>query len=161
MRYYKNNNIYKKVLITYPKMAIKDLQARQGQVDLIAEVTEKGDIREFEKFGKTGRVCNAKIKDATGEMALTLWNEQIEQVKVGNKIHIINGWVGEWQGEKQLTTGKFGQLEIVGEGSETTDEAEEAEILNKKEIKTDKGENILSEDEKLEEDVVKEEEEIK
>ncbi len=146
---------------TYSKMAIKDLQARQGQVDLIAEVTEKGDVREFQKFGKTGRVCNAKIKDATGEMSLTLWNEQIDQVKVGNKIHIINGWVSEWQGEKQLTTGKFGQLEIVGEGDETTDEAEEAEILSKKEMKTDKGENILSEDEKLEEDVVKEEEEIK
>jgi len=146
-------------------MAIKDLQARQGQVDLIAEITEKGDIREFEKFGKTGRVCNAKIKDATGEMSLTLWNEQIDQVKVGNKIHIINGWVSEWQGEKQLTTGKFGQLEIIGEGSETTDEAEEAEVLSKKEMKTDQGENILTEDEKVEEelqeDVVKDEEEIK
>ncbi len=145
-------------------MAIKDLQARQGQVDLIAEVIEKGDIREFEKFGKTGRVCNAKIKDATGEMSLTLWNEQIDQVKVGNKIHIINGWVSEWQGEKQLSTGKFGQLEIVGEGAETTDEAEEAEVLSKKEMKTDKGENIVTEDEKLEEElgegVVKDEEEI-
>jgi len=142
-------------------MAIKDLQARQGQVDLIVEITEKGDIREFEKFGKKGRVCNAKIKDATGEMTLTLWNEDIDKVKVGDKVHIINGWVSEWQGEKQISTGKFGQLEVVGEGSETTDEAEEAEVLNKKEMKTDEGENILTEDEKLEEDVVKDEEEIK
>lgn len=142
-------------------MAIKDLEARQGQVDIIVELTEKGDIRTFEKFGKQGRVCTAKIKDATGEMSLTLWNEQIDKVKVGDKIHIINGYVSEWQGEKQLTTGKFGQLEVIGEGEETTDEAEEAEILSKKELKTDEGENILSEDEKLEEDVIKEEEEIK
>jgi len=139
-------------------MAIKDLQARQGQVDLIAEVTEKGDVREFQKFGKTGRVCNAKIKDATGEMSLTLWNEQIDQVKVGNKIHIINGWVSEWQGEKQLTTGKFGQLEIIGEGAETTDETE---TPDKKEQETEEGENTPSEDEQLEEDVIKDEEEIK
>lgn len=146
-------------------MAIKDLQVRQGQVDLIAEIIEKGDVREFEKFGRKGRVCNAKIKDATGEMSLTLWNEQIEQVNVGDKIHIINGWVSEWQGEKQLSTGKFGQLEIVGEGSETVDEAEEAKILNKKEIGDDKEENILSEDEQygeeeLDEEVIKDEEEI-
>jgi len=154
------HKVYKIVQITYSKMAIKDLQARQGQVDLIAEITEKGDVREFEKFGKKGRVCNAKIKDATGEMTLTLWNEQIDQVNVGNKVHIINGWVSEWQGEKQLSTGKFGQLEIVGEGSETVDEAEEAEVLSKKEISTDEGENILTDDEKLEEDVVKDEEEI-
>lgn len=156
-----NNNIYKKSLITYHKMAIKDLQARQGQVDLIAEVTEKGDVREFEKFGKKGRVCNAKIKDATGEMSLTLWNEQIDQVNVGNKIHIINGWVSEWQGEKQLSTGKLGQLEVIGEGAETTDEAEEAEIASGNAAKTDKGENILTEDEKVEEDVIKDEEEVK
>ena len=138
-------------------MAIKDLQARQGQVDLIAEVTEKGDIREFDKFGKKGRVCNAKIKDATGDVKLTLWNEQIDQIKVGDKVHIINGWVAEWQGEKQLSTGKFGQLEVVGEGSESTDEAE---IPNKEEKKTDKGENIITEDEELDEDFVKDEEEI-
>src|SRR3989338_4615366 len=142
-------------------MAIKDLQARQGQVDIIVEVIEKGDIREFEKFGKKVIVCNAKIKDVTGEMTLTLWNEQVDNVKVGNKIHVINGWVSEWQGEKQLSTGKFGQLEIIGEGEETTDEAEEAEILNKKEIKTDEGENILSDDEQTEDEVVKDEEEIK
>lgn len=151
-------------------MPIKDLQARQGQVDLIVEVIEKGDVREFEKFGKKGRVCNAKIKDVTGEMSLTLWNEQIDQVKVGDKVHIINGYISEWQGEKQLTTGKFGQLEVIGEEEETTDEAEEAEILNKKEMETDEGENILSEDEQsgeeddegeLDEDVIKDEEEIK
>jgi len=38
--------------VTFRKMAIKDLQARQGQVDLIAEVTEKGDIREEEGVPK-------------------------------------------------------------------------------------------------------------
>jgi len=146
-------------------MAIKDLQARQGQVDLIAEITEKGDVRTFEKFGKSGRVCNAKIKDATGEMALTLWNEQIEQVKVGDKIHIINGWVGEWQGEKQLTTGKFGQLNIIEEGNRTESKEEKKESPDDKEIKSaddDKSEDKpLHGDEQLDEDVIKDEEEIK
>ena len=150
-------------------MAIKDLQARQGQVDLIAEVIEKGDIREFEKFGKKGRVCNAKIKDATGEMTLTLWNEQIDNVKVGNKIHIINGWVSEWQGEKQLSTGKFGQLEIIEEGEEKTDEVKKSEDLGEKEIDRDKEKDAPSEDEGFEEEfdeeteegIIKDEEEIK
>ena len=98
-------------------MAIKDLQARQGQVDLTAEVVEKEEPRTFEKFGKAGTVCNAKLKDETGEVKLTLWNEQADLVKVGDKVHIINGWVGEWQGELQLSTGKFGQLEVVEGGA--------------------------------------------
>ena len=131
-------------------MAIKDLQIRQGKVDVIIEVTEKSDIREFEKFGKQGRVCSAKAKDDTGEITLTLWNEQIDQVNVGNKVKITNGYVGEFQGEPQLTTGKFGKLEVVGEGAETVDEAQEAEALESKD--TDKGENVITEDEKTEEE---------
>ncbi|MAG08419.1 DNA-binding protein [Candidatus Woesearchaeota archaeon] len=92
---------------------IKDLKAREGEVDIVVEITEISPIREFEKFGKAGRVANATAKDDTGEIKLTLWNDDIDKVKVGDKVHIVNGYVGEWQGEKQLSTGKFGKLEIV------------------------------------------------
>ena len=95
-------------------MDIKDLKPKQGSVEITAEVIDKGEVREFNKFGKEGRVCNAKIKDASGEVALTLWNEQIDQVNVGDTVHITNGYVNEWQGDSQLTTGKFGTLEVVG-----------------------------------------------
>ena len=96
-------------------MQISELQPRQGDVNLVLEITEKGDIREFERFGKTGRVCNAKAKDESGEISLTLWNEQIDQINVGDKVKITKGYVGEWQGEKQLSTGKFGTLEVIKE----------------------------------------------
>ncbi len=98
-------------------MKISELQLRQGNVDIEAEVIEKGDVRTFEKFGKTGRVCNAKIKDDSGEIALTLWNEDIDKVNVGDKIKLTNGYVNEWQGEPQLTTGRMGKLEVVGKGA--------------------------------------------
>ena len=57
-------------------MKISELQPRQGKVEIEAEVIDKGEVRTFEKFGKEGRVCNAKIKDDSGEMTLSLWNEQ-------------------------------------------------------------------------------------
>lgn len=97
-------------------MQIKDLEVRQGNVDIVVEVSEKGDVREFEKFGRKGRVCSAKAKDASGEIVLSLWNEQIDQVNVGDSVHVTNGYVSEFQGEKQLTTGKFGRLEITSKG---------------------------------------------
>jgi|TARA_B100001971_G_C18237304_1_gene568219 replication factor A1 len=112
-------------------MAIKDLQARQGNAEVLAEVIDKAEVREFEKFGKSGRVCNAKIRDDTGEVQLTLWNEQVDQVAVGDKVHISNGWVGEFQGELQLSTGKFGKLEVTkGAGAATSDNEVEAAALN-------------------------------
>ncbi|KHO45514.1 MAG: replication factor A1 [archaeon GW2011_AR3] len=98
-------------------MALKDLQVRQGKVDVVVDVIEKGDVRTFNKFGNSGRVANAKVKDESGEMTLTLWNDDIDKVNVGDKIQIKNGYVGEWQGEPQLSTGKFGSMEVVGKAS--------------------------------------------
>jgi replication factor A1 len=94
-------------------MAIKDLQPRMGNVELTATVSDKGAVREFNKFGKTGRVCNATLKDDTGTVSMTLWNDDVDKVEVGDKIQISNGWVGEYQGEMQLSTGKFGQLKVL------------------------------------------------
>ncbi len=93
-------------------MVIKDLQPKQRNVNIVAEVTEIGDVRTFEKFGTQGRVANAVIKDDSGTVKLTLWNDQIDKVKVGDKVEIKNGYVNEWQGEIQLTTGKLGSLEV-------------------------------------------------
>ena len=141
-------------------MAIKDLVAKQGKVDIVVKVAEKGDIREFQKFGNAGRVCNAIVKDDTGQITLTLWNDDISKINEVDTVHIINGYVSEWQGEKQLSTGRFGRLEIVSSAdapkskSETSDEKTEDEALEG--LKSDEGENILTDDEKTEEEVLEE-----
>ncbi|MFT4297884.1 MAG: SOSS complex subunit B family protein [Candidatus Woesearchaeota archaeon] len=119
-------------------MKINELQPRQGKVELQAKVIDKSEPRTFDKFGKQGQVCNAKIKDDTGEMTLSLWNEQVDQVNLGDVVKISNGYVSEYKGEMQLSTGKFGTLEIIdmttedhGEHILSKDEQEEAEIINK------------------------------
>ena len=77
-------------------MPIKDLQARQGNAEVIATLVEKGNIREFSKFGKTGRVCSATLEDESGKISLTLWNDDIDKVNAGDTVKITNGWVGEF-----------------------------------------------------------------
>jgi len=124
--------IYKNKVFLLDKMEVKDLQPKQGKVDITLDVTEKGDVREFNKFGTAGRVCNATAKDATGTIQLTLWNEQIDQVNVGSKVKITNGYVNEFQGDKQLTTGKFGELTILEAGAST--ESAEAPSEEKAEV---------------------------
>lgn len=141
---------------------IKDLQAKQGNVEVVAKIVEKGEVREFQKFGKAGRVCNAKIKDDSGSITLTLWNEQVDLVHIGDKVKISNGYVSEWQGELQLGTGRFGKLEIVDSSGVTSDEETEAALLKGK--SSDEGEKVLTEDEveeeELSEEPVGDEEEI-
>lgn len=127
-------------------MEIKDLQANQGDVDLVLEIVDKEEERTFEKFGKSGRVCKAKVKDNSGETKLTLWNDDIDKVNVGDKIHLEKGWCSEYQGEKQISSGKFGKIEIVEKGSDnavfTNDpgmmqppgDSDDVELINDEEV---------------------------
>ncbi len=118
-------------------MQIKDLKPKMGNVDVIVDVTDMGDVREFSKFGKPGRVANAVAKDETGTIKLSLWNEQIDAVSSGDKIHIKNGYVNEWQGEMQLTTGRMGTIEVVGKGKEASKSApKDKEKKETKDIKS-------------------------
>lgn len=94
---------------------ISELIAGQGRIELEAEVKSVEEPRTFNKFGRELKVCNAIISDESGEIKLTLWNEDIEKVKIGSKVKITNGFVNEFQGEKQLTAGKFGKLEVLEE----------------------------------------------
>ncbi len=107
-------------------MEIKDIQPNQGNLDLVLVVKEKESERTFEKFGKTGRVCKATVSDDSGEVKLTLWNEDIDKVNTGDKIHLKNGWCSEYQGEKQLSSGKFGTIEVLDKDS-TESEASSSE----------------------------------
>jgi replication factor A1 len=99
-------------------MQVKDLKPRQGNVDIELEITEVGETREFQKFGNTGRVANAVGKDDTGQIKVSLWNDDIDKVKVGDMIRITNGWVSEFQGEKQLSAGRLGKLEVIDQEDE-------------------------------------------
>ncbi|MDR2203953.1 MAG: DNA-binding protein [Nitrososphaerota archaeon] len=94
---------------------IKDLRDGAKRVNVSAKVVEKGDVREVRsKFGDaTYRIVDAVVADETGSIKLTLWNEQIEQVNVGDNIQIENGYVTSFKSEIQLNVGKFGKLTVV------------------------------------------------
>ncbi len=94
-------------------MNIKELTPRMGNVELVAEIADIGEVREFNKFGKSGRVATARLKDDSGEIELSLWNEQIDQIGKGDTVKVTNGYVKEYQGEMQLTTGMRGSIELV------------------------------------------------
>ena len=53
-------------------MKVKDLKAKQGNVDIELDILDIGPAREFQKFGKPGRVSTAIEKDETGNVKLTL-----------------------------------------------------------------------------------------
>jgi len=106
---------------------ISELKPGQGSVNIEVTIKSLDEPRTFNKFGKDLRVANAIVTDGESEIKLTLWNDDINKVKVGVVVKITNGYVSEFQGEKQLTTGKFGKLEISGEGKSKSEFSEESQ----------------------------------
>ena len=117
---------------------ISELKPGQGSVNIEVTIKSLDEPRTFNKFGKDLRVANAIVTDGESEIKLTLWNDDINKVKVGVVVKITNGYVSEFQGEKQLTTGKFGKLEISGEGKSKSEFYEESQ----EEIEYDSDEEI-------------------
>lgn len=95
-------------------MNIKDLRNGMKRVTVEANVVEKGETRVVRSRYKdeTYNVADAVVADETGSIKLTLWNEQIDQVEIGNKIKIENGYVTSFKGEIQLNVGKFGTMTV-------------------------------------------------
>lgn len=95
-------------------MKIKDLRNGMKRVEIEAKVSEKSETREvMSRFSDTThRVATAIIGDETGTIKLTLWNDQIGQVNVNDKVKVENGYVTSFRGEIQLNIGRYGKLSV-------------------------------------------------
>lgn len=116
-------------------MKISELRTGQGNVEVEGVVTEIGNTRVFNKYGRELKVADSILTDDSGSIKLTLWNDDVTRFKEGDRIKVINGYVSEFQGEKQLTSGKYGRMEKVTGKVDTGDEKEIKEEVNEEENK--------------------------
>ncbi len=98
-------------------MKISELKAGTSNVTITATVSQKDEPREVvTKYGKRLNVANIILKDDSGTIAMSLWGADINSVDVGDKIEISNGYVNEFRGSPQLSTGKFGKIKVIEKG---------------------------------------------
>lgn len=96
-----------------PATYISDLRpSRVATVE--GSVTALEAVREVEtRDGVRKRVRNAKLKDATGEISLVLWESEVELVHEGDRVRIVEGWVSDHRGRPQISLGRTGRLETL------------------------------------------------
>jgi len=95
------------------QMKIAELRAGMRRVDISAKVTEVSDTRDVTtRTGEQMKVATAVVNDESGSVKLTLWNEQIGQVRVDNTVKVENGYVTSFRGEIQLNVGRYGKLTV-------------------------------------------------
>ena len=113
-------------------MKIKDLKIGDKKVNIKVQVKRIGETREFERTGSKNRMATAIVEDESEEIDMPLFNDELDIVKEGDLIEVINGYVSEFNGIKQLRAGKYGKIEIVNpvEGKKDL-----KKVLKKKEAK--------------------------
>lgn len=94
-------------------MKIKELRSGMKKVDVAVNVVEISEPREVvTRYGESHRVATAVVSDESGTIKLSLWDANIDQVKVGDNIKIENGYVTTFRNENQLNVGRFGKLTV-------------------------------------------------
>lgn len=95
-------------------MNISDLRDGMRRVDAEGEIAEISEPRTVNlRTGDQARVADCMLKDDSGEIKLSLWDDQIDQVKQGSRVRITNGYTNSFRGELRLNVGKFGKLEVL------------------------------------------------
>lgn len=95
---------------------IGQLSYGMRRIDLTAKVIEVPPaLHVHTRFGTMADVSNVKIADETGSVRLSLWNDQIDKVHVGDMIELKNCYIFRYRGEPQLRLGRKGTLSIVGD----------------------------------------------
>jgi ssDNA-binding replication factor A large subunit len=99
-------------------MKISDLKVGASNVTIQGKVAKKEAPREVvTKFGKRLSVANITLQDDSGSIAMSLWGNDISTVDEGDTIEVENGYVSEFRGTPQLSSGKFGKIKVVEKGS--------------------------------------------
>ena len=97
-------------------MKITELRAGMKRVNVKAKIIEIPPRRLVQTmWGGRSYVSNAKIKDETGSITLSLWNNQIGRFNVGDGVEIENGVVTNFAGKLQLRLRKNSQLLKIDE----------------------------------------------
>ena len=95
-------------------MQIKDVHVNTKRVNLEAEVVKKSATKRiYSRFSGTAHnLSTAMIRDKTGSIGLSLWNDQIDTVSLGDTVQIENGLVKVFRGQLGVSVGKKGKLNV-------------------------------------------------
>ena len=118
------------------QLSIKELRKGMKNVDLRVRVTGKSDmvLRYSRDNGHPMRLCIATVTDPSGSIRLPLWNNQIDEVSVGDEIEVKNASVRTFRGLLYLTPArKRGEL-IMVKPSEPTNAKQTAQASAKRNI---------------------------
>jgi len=93
-------------------MKIEEIKSGMSNINLKAKVVDVGEIRSVQtRFGKRS-VADVTLEDDSGRIILTLWEEKINSVSVGDTVHISGAFASQFRDKIQLNIPRTGKMDV-------------------------------------------------
>ncbi|MEE8323725.1 MAG: hypothetical protein V3R57_08910 [Candidatus Bathyarchaeia archaeon] len=96
------------------KQQIDNLRFGMKGIDVKATIVEVPPIKPvITRWGSECYVSNVLIADETGSIRLSLWNKQIDKVRVGDEVELTNCSVSRFAGKPQLRLRRKSTMSVI------------------------------------------------
>lgn len=95
---------------------IRDIQADSKKLHVQGYLIAKGNVR---KAGKNNNdVCNFLLSETKEpkkmeSIILVLWEKDVADFRIGDKVEIKNGYITTFNGVAQLNIGQYGKIKLL------------------------------------------------
>jgi len=94
-------------------MMINELKRGMSGISVEGRIVDISEPRRVNTRYGPRSVADATLEDETGSIKLSLWEEKIESVNIGDRTKIGEAYVTEFRNELQLNIPRSGKLEIM------------------------------------------------
>ena len=95
-------------------MKASEVRPEMRRIDLDLRIVEIEPPRPYvTRNGREGVVTTAIGEDDSGRVKISLWDKDIERVKVGCRVRIHNGYAKLFREEVHVSAGLYGRLEVL------------------------------------------------
>ena len=98
------------------RLQISQLKDGMNNVEVLGRVKHVFSPRDFEKNGRSGKLCNLIVGDSSGEIRLTVWGKDVEKIQMekvqrGTALLLKNCYVNSYKEQPQLNLSYNGRFE--------------------------------------------------
>jgi replication factor A1 len=97
------------------EMTVEELDPEADDVEITGEIAELPTPRAVSTRYGQKRIVTVVFEDETGQVDLTLWEEEIDAIEEGAEVHIEGAYVREWADDIQLNISRDGTIERIEE----------------------------------------------
>jgi replication factor A1 len=101
-----------------PELTVEELDAESDDVEITGTIKRLPTPRAVSTQYGQKRITTVVFEDETGEIDLTLWEEEIDAIEEGADVQIEGAYVREWADDIQLNIGRDGSIERTDEEEE-------------------------------------------